>query len=328
MAAAIRGWGAALPATEVTSEELETRHGLPPGWIEERTGIAARRVAGPEDTTTALAIAAGQEALASAGLDASDIDLVMVATCTPDVALPPTAALVQAGLGAERAGGVDVGAACAGFLYALAQADALIKAGTVTRVLLCGTEIMSRSIRGADPRTAVLFGDGAGAVVVERTESGSGIGPFRLRSDGARPDLLWAAITDRTIRMKGRPVYLRAVAEMAGAVESLLGEAGMGFDDVDLLIAHQANARILTAVAGRLGVPEEKVFSNIARLGNTSAASIPLALHDAVAAGRLNDGDTVVLTAFGAGFLWGAAVVEWGEPAQRPLATTAGEIHA
>jgi 3-oxoacyl-[acyl-carrier-protein] synthase-3 len=327
MVAAITGWGAALPATEITSAELETRYGLPPGWIEERTGISARRVAEPEETTTALAIAAGQDALASAKLDASDIDLVMVATCTPDVALPPVAALVQAGLGAARAGAVDVGAACAGFLYALAQADALIRAGTVKRVLVCGAEIMSRSIQGSDPRTAVLFGDGAGAVVVEHSEAGSGIGPIRLASDGSRPDLLWADISDRTIRMKGRPVYLRAVAEMAGAVESLLADAGMGLGAVDLLIAHQANARILTAVADKLLMPEDRVFSNIARLGNTSAASIPLALHDAVAAGRLNDGDTVVLTAFGAGFLWGAAVVQWGAPVQRPLAGTAGEIH-
>jgi 3-oxoacyl-[acyl-carrier-protein] synthase-3 len=312
----------------VTSEELEARHGLPAGWIIERTGISARRVAGPEDSTAALAIEAGKKALASAGLEAADVDLVMVATCSPDVSIPSTAALVQAGLGATRAGAVDVGAACAGFLYALAQADGLIVCGSARRILICGAEIMSRGTQNADPRTAVLFGDGAGAVVVEQIEGASRVGPFYLAADGSQADLLWAGFEDRTIHMRGRAVYLRAVTEMAGAVRELLQRAHLNEADIDLLVAHQANARILSAVAERLGMSEERVYSNIARLGNTSGASIPLALCDAVTEDRVGEDDVLVLTAFGAGFVWAAGLVRWGAPMRDPLVASKDVAHA
>jgi 3-oxoacyl-[acyl-carrier-protein] synthase-3 len=251
-------------------------------------------------------------ALEEAGIEGQDLDYVIVATCTPDYQLPSTAALVGAQLGAPGVAAFDMNAACSGFLYGLSQATALIDAGLARRVLVCGADVLSRVTDPNDPKTSAIFGDGAGAAVVEQVEGQSRIGPFRLHADGSQPELLYIPPETGFIHMEGREVYKRAVEGMSASVRKILLAAGVTADDVDLLVAHQANARILRAVGERLGLPTEKLMTNIARLGNTSAASIPLALADAVSAGRLSDGDIVVLTAFGAGFTWGAGVVRWG----------------
>jgi 3-oxoacyl-[acyl-carrier-protein] synthase-3 len=216
-------------------------------------------------------------------------------------------------------------AGCSGFLYGLAQSTALIESGVADRVLLCGSDVLSRVTDYSDPRSCVLFGDGAGAVVVEKTET-RGLGPFILRSDGSRPELLEISPRTGLIQMDGREVYRRAVDGMTHSVRDILREADVALPEVDLVVAHQANARIIGAVADRLGVDEERVALGIAEVGNTSAASIPLTLEQAQNSGRLNDGDTVVLTAFGAGFVWGAGVARWSAPVHSaPALSSAGE---
>lgn len=311
--AAITGWGAALPRAEVTNDEVARRLGVDPGWITARTGIEARRIAGPDETAASLATAAGRKALVAAGADASDVDVVIVATLTPDLRLPPTAALVQAELGAGRAGAFDLNAGCSGFLYALAQAVALTRAGIAGKVLVCGADILSRVTDPTDPGTAPLFGDGAGAALVEASECDD-LGPFVLHADGRDPHLLHVLPDEDVIRMQGRAVYRRAIQEMAASLDEVLEKARLSVGDVALVIGHQANVRILEGVADRAGLDPDRVFVNIARVGNTSAASIPLAASDAAEAGTLADGDLVALTAFGAGFCWGAALLRWRVP--------------
>lgn len=310
MGTRIAGLGVALPEREVTSTELEARLGLAAGWIAERTGIVARRFAAPDDTVVSLAVEAGRAACRSADLVPSDLDVILVATCTPDRMLPTAAPQVAHGLGVTAAA-ADVGAACAGSMWALAHADALIASGTARRVLIVGSEVLSRWTTRADPRTAVLFGDGAGAMVIEATETPERIGPFAIRSDGAEPELLQAPFETLTIEMRGLEVYRRAVEEMCDSAVRAVKDADLKLSDIDLVVAHQANARILSAIGERLGLPEEQMYSNIARYGNTSAASIPLALHDAVLEGRLAAGDRLLLVTFGAGFVWGAGLVTW-----------------
>jgi 3-oxoacyl-[acyl-carrier-protein] synthase-3 len=312
MGSAIRGLGAALPERVLDNAELAGRLEVTAEWIFGRTGIQERRIADRDQTSASLATDAARVALEEARVDAGDLDYVIVATCTPDYQLPATAALVGARLGAPGVAAFDINAACSGFLYGLSQASALIDAGVAKRVLVCGADVLSRVTDQSDPKTSALFGDGAGAAVVEFVEGRSHIGPFRLHADGTRPELLYIPPETGVIHMEGREVYKRAVEGMSASVRKILLAAGITADDVDLLVAHQANARILRAVGERLGFPTEKLMTNIARVGNTSAASIPLALADAVSAGRLNDGDIVVLTAFGAGFTWGAGVVHWG----------------
>lgn len=324
--AAITGCGAALPAKELDNAELAQRLDVSEQWIFERTGINTRHIAGEHDTTSSLATAAAQAALRAASVAPNDLDMIIVATCTPDYQLPAAAPLVQAALG-SRAGAFDVGAGCSGFLYALVQADALIHAGIAQRILVCGADVLSRITDYSDARSCVLFGDGAGAVVVEAIDGASRLGPFRLYADGSRPELLYIPTGQRYMRMEGREVYRRAVEAMTASVREVVAASGLEVADIDLLVAHQANARILNAVADRLGLRAEQSLMNIARLGNTSAASIPLALAEAVESDRVNDGDVVVLTAFGAGFVWGAGVVRWGlrldERAELALAGTA-----
>jgi 3-oxoacyl-[acyl-carrier-protein] synthase III len=235
-----------------------------------------------------------------------------VATCTPDFVLPATSPLVAASLGAKGAGAYDTNAACSGFLYALAQATSLVESGTVKRVLICGADVLSRVTDAHDVGSSILFGDGAGAAVVEYVDGPSRLGPFRLYADGSRPELLWVPPERGVIHMEGREVYRHAVEAMTTSVRGLLSEASMSADDVDLLVAHQANARIVNAVAERLQFDTEKIITNITRVGNTSAASIPLALAEAFEAGTIKDGDRIVLTAFGAGFAWGAGLMTWG----------------
>lgn len=320
--AAITGWGTAVPEGILTNDELAQRLDIDPSWIEQRTGITARRIAQPHETTTALATEAARRALRTAEVDPSSLDLIVLATVTPDHALPATSCLVGAALGADRAAAYDMNAGCSGFLYALAQAHHAIGAGGARRVLVIGADVLSRITDYDDPKSCVLFGDGAGAVVVERQEGTPRMGPFLLRADGSQPELLWAPRETGLIAMEGREVYRRAVAAMADSVEQLCASAGIGLDDIDLLIAHQANARIIEAVAARTGMPVDKVVYDIATYGNTSAASIPLALAGAVSSGRLSDGDLVAFTAFGAGFTWGAGLVRWGLWANEVRRTT------
>jgi 3-oxoacyl-[acyl-carrier-protein] synthase III len=324
----IAGAGIALPDKVLRNAELAPRLGLPEGWIESRTGIHARRIASAGDTAASLGTRAAKDALADAGVGPDDVDTIICATVTPQWRIPATACLIQAALGSSRAVAFDINAGCSGFLVALAHADALIRAGTGERVLVIGSEVLSGITDWDDPKTAVLFGDGAGAVVVERSEETAQLGPFRLLSDGRRPELLYVPTDTGLVHMEGREVYRAAVDAMANSVADLLADARMEASDIDLLVAHQANQRILDAVAARLGLDESVAFSNIARYGNTSAASIPIALFEATLQGRLEEGDRVVLTAFGAGFTWGAALVRWGTArAGRPERVAVGATY-
>ncbi|HEX2058035.1 MAG TPA: beta-ketoacyl-ACP synthase 3 [Actinomycetota bacterium] len=307
--ATIAGIGAAVPPGTLSSSDLEESLDLPRGWIAARTGIESRHVAGPSDTAVTLGGAAARRALEAADVSATDVDYVVTATVTPDFRLPATASLLQSALGCDAAA-YDLNAGCSGFLCGLAQADALVRAGAAATVLVVGVDLMSRIADFSDPKSGILFGDGAGAAVVTRAEAPR-LGPFVLRSDGSRPDLLMASRDCGKVVMAGREVYRRAVQEMAASVREVTSAAGVALHDVDLVVAHQANGRILEAVAERLEVAPHKVFTNIARYGNTSSASIPIALAEASAEGILRTGDRVVLTAFGSGFVWGAGVVEW-----------------
>jgi 3-oxoacyl-[acyl-carrier-protein] synthase-3 len=301
--------------------------GIDEDWIVARTGVRSRRVAGEGETTTALAAEAGAAALARAELEAGALDLVIVATCTPDHGIPATAPMVAARLGASCAA-FDLNAGCAGFLYALAQAHACIASGAAGNVLVCGADVLSRVTDYSDPKSCVLFGDGAGAIVLARCEDDH-LGPFLLASDGSRPELLWIPPGRAVLAMEGREVYRRAVEQMTASALEVLAQARLSADDVDLLVAHQANARIVKAVAERAGVPPERVPINIERFGNTSAASIPLVLAEAADSGELDDGDVVLLAAFGAGFTWGAGLMRWGAPApKRAPALLAGRAGA
>jgi 3-oxoacyl-[acyl-carrier-protein] synthase III len=313
MGSAIVGLGSGLPEQVVTSDELTLRFGLPVGWIEERTGISARRVADSSETLAVLGTRACREALAHAGVEASTVDCIIVATCTADTQIPATAPQIQAALGCTDAFAFDLDAGCSGFLYALNVADALIENKQCDTILVCGADIMSRVIDPEDPRSYVLFGDGSGAAVVASWGT-SALGPFELAAEGSRPDLLEVDRGTGLLRMDGREVYRRAVDAMAKSVASVCETSGKRLLDIDLLVAHQANARIITAVGERLDLDPSRAFIGIERVGNTSAASIPLALLDAAASDRLHAGDNVVLTAFGAGFTWGAAMARWVAP--------------
>lgn len=318
MGAHITGWGAGLPSRELDNTALAAILDVEEEWIFQRTGIRSRRVVADGQTTSSLATEASRRAIERAGLSPEQIDLVLVATSTPDYQLPATACLVQAALGCTHAAAFDLNAACAGFLYALAQATAVIDSGAYERVLVCGADTLSLVTDYSDARSCILFGDGAGAVVVERTDAAGGLGPFILRADGSQPELLYVRPDERLIKMQGREVYRRAIDAMASVLEEVVGKSGLRLDDVDLFVAHQANARIVEAVAARLGLDETKLALNIESLGNTSAASIPLALVDAADRGVLAPGDVVALTAFGAGFAWGAGLIRWGPPRDVP----------
>lgn len=314
--AAIAGVGAAVPTGTVSSDEMEDRLGLARGWIETRTGIASRHVAGEGESGVTLGTAAATAALDSAGVERTDVDYVIVATITPDFRIPATASLLQTALGCDAAA-FDLNAGCSGFLFALAQADALVRSEAARAVLVVGVDVMSRIVDFDDPKTGIIFGDGAGAVVVTPVPEPR-LGPFVFHSDGARPDLLMASRDGGKVVMAGREVYRRAVQEMTASVREALAATNARVDDVALVVAHQANGRIIDAVGERLGLPPQKVFTNVARYGNTSAASIPIALRDAAGQGLLKDGELVVLTAFGSGFAWGAGVARWGTVAPQP----------
>ena len=329
MGAVLTALGAALPERTLDNAELAARLDVTEEWIVARTGIKTRHIVDDGDSAASLATTAATRVLDHAEIDPQQIDLVIVATCSGDYQLPATANLVANAIGAKNAGAFDLNAACSGFLFSLAQASALVDNGMARRVLVVGADVLSRYADPGDVGSSILFGDGAGAALVEHSDGPSRLGPFSMRADGSRVDLLYIPRETGLLRMQGREVYRHAVEAMTAAVQELIKEANLSADDIDLLVAHQANARILQAVADRLGFESKRVVTNIARVGNTSAASIPLAIADAHESGLIKDGDKIMLTAFGAGFSWGAGLLEWGTgTATEPKLAVAGENSA
>jgi 3-oxoacyl-[acyl-carrier-protein] synthase-3 len=314
LVAGLFGVGAALPERTVTNADLESTLNTTDAWIVRRTGIRERRYLEPDEPLAGLAAEACAAALADAGREAAEVDQVIVSTITADRVTPGLAPEVALRIGARGAAAVDINAACAGFVYALDQAAALVETGRARVVLVCGAEALSRLTDHDDRGTAVLFGDGAAAVVVAASHHARGCGSgFVLGADGTQADLLFAEVDERALRMEGREVYRHAVARMVQATREALKRSGLAVDDVDLFVAHQANARIIEAAAAELGVDRSRVVLNLDRVANTSSASIPLALAQAEQDGLLRPGATVALAAFGAGFVWGAGIVGWKE---------------
>ena len=325
-AAAVSGTGRGLPAHVMTNHDfaaigIETSH----EWIMERSGISERHIAKNGETTCSMASDAARKAMEVAGVHPGQIDVIVLSTATPDRLLPATAVDIQAELGATRAAAFDVGAACAGWLYAMATAEGLIMSGTAETALVIGSEKMSSIIDWKDRATCVLFGDGAGAAVLTRSKHGKGILSSYMRSDGKLADLLYrpdggattpmsADVLEKRshlVRMAGREVFKHAVRSMADAADRALDGARLTGSDIDLMIPHQANVRIIEATAKHSGIPMEKVYVNVDRYGNTSSGSIPLALTDAETDGRLAPGEMVLMTGMGAGLTWGSALIEW-----------------
>jgi len=315
--AQVLGIGSALPARRVTNEELAKQVDTSDEWIVERTGIRSRYVAGDGETTASLATDAARRALENSKLAASDIDLIVLATATPDQTFPSSATKVQAALGIADCIAFDVHAVCTGFLYALSVADSMLRSGNADKALVIGAETFSRILDWEDRGTCVLFGDGAGALVLSAEESESGILATKLHADGRHNDLLFVDGGPSTtgtvgkLRMKGREVFRHAVVNLAEVLNEVLEEAGLTAADVDWVVPHQANARILDATARKLGLPAEKVVVTVDQHANTSAASVPLAFDTAVRDGRIKRGDIVVLEAMGGGFTWGAAALRY-----------------
>ena len=307
----ILGVGAAVPAQLITNADLEARLDTNDEWIVRRTGIRERRHISGDETLAQLAAGACTDAVNDSGGTAAEIDHLIVATITPDRLTPGLAPAIAARIGAPHAGVVDINAACCGFLYGLDQAAALIESGRARKVLVCGAEALSRITDHEDRATAVLFGDGAGAVVVGAGAPGRGIGSFAFGYDDELADTLYAEREQPKLRMAGQQVYRHAVARMAEAAQQVLERNGVGIDEVDYFVAHQANARIVAAVADALGIAHEKVSFNVEWTANTSAASIPLALAAADRAGELAPGSLVGMVAFGAGFVWAAGLASW-----------------
>lgn len=332
VSAQVTGWGKYLPGRIVTNDELAQLVDTSDEWIRSRTGIAARRVADARETTASMATRAARHALAVAGLAPQKLDLIIVATATPDHILPATACLVQDALGASHAGAFDLSAGCSGFVYALCLAAQTIASGAYRSVLVIGAETLSRIVDWSDRDTCVLFGDGAGAVVLQAAEGSGGILSSVLGADGSGAKLLMvpaggsqrpasdASVKNREhyVRMDGREVYRFATRVVARASREVVEAAGLRLDQVKLFIPHQANLRIIETAAKELGVPRERFYVNLQRYGNTSAASVPIALCEAVEEGRLSPGDHIVLVGFGAGLTWSAAVVRWGVPTPVP----------
>ncbi|MGH6658825.1 MAG: beta-ketoacyl-ACP synthase III [Sphingomicrobium sp.] len=313
----ILGSGSALPRRRMDNEELAKQVDTSDEWIVERTGIRSRYIAGADETTGTLATNAARAALDHAEVDARDIGLIVLATATPDQTFPSTATMVQAALGIDDCVAFDVHAVCTGFLYALSVADSMIRSGTATKALVIGSETFSRILDWEDRGTCVLFGDGAGAMVLGAEDSERGILAAKLHADGRHNDLLFVDGGPSTtgtvgkLRMKGREVFRHAVVNLAEVMGEVLELAGLETADVDWVVPHQANARILDATARKLGVAPEKVVVTVDRHANTSAASVPLAFDTAVRDGRIKPGDVVVLEAMGGGFTWGAAVLRY-----------------
>lgn len=313
----IAGTGSALPVRCVTNAELAEKVDTTDAWIVERTGIRQRHIAGQGETTATLATAAARQALAAAGLPASAIGLIVLATTTPDSTFPATATKVQATLGIDDCVAFDVQAVCSGFLYALSVADAMLQSGAAEHALVIGAETMSRILDWEDRATCVLFGDGAGAVVLSRSDDAGdrGILASRLHADGRHGPMLYVdggPSTTQTVghlRMQGREVFRHAVTNLASVLGEVLAAGGHQPDDIDWVVPHQANARIIDATAKKLGLDPERVVRTVDRHANTSAASVPLALDEAVRDGRIRQGQLVVLEAMGGGFTWGASLL-------------------
>lgn len=313
----VRGAGVAsvamcVPDRVVENAPIAERIGVEEKWIAKRTGVRQRRIAWPEERLSSFAAEAGQIALERGGVKAGDLDLVLVATMAADDLTPNAAPLVAEELGAAAAGAMDVGAACTGFLSALGVATAQIESRRARNVLVIGADLLSRITDPSDRATAALLADGAGAALLGAVDSPSRIGPVVWGSDGSHSDLITASHADRVLHMNGHDTFKHAVARMSGATLEALSLAGRRLEDVDLFVYHQANSRIIRAVGVELGLPPERTADYIAGYGNTSAATLPIALTLAEEEGRLHDGAVVLLAAFGAGLAWGATVVEWG----------------
>jgi 3-oxoacyl-[acyl-carrier-protein] synthase-3 len=316
----ITGLGAHVPARVVTNDELATIVDTSDEWIQERTGIRERRIAAPEEALTDIALPAATAALAQAGVEARDIDLLLCATVTPDMMFPTSSALLADTLGAPDAAAYDLLAGCTGFMYAVAQAYGMIAAGLAKRALVIGGDVLSRILDWSDRSTLVLFGDGAGAVVLERVESGGFLG-FELGADGgggihlSLPGSGSRRLEDATsngfVQMNGREVFKFATRVLVSSAQELLDECGVDVEDVDVYVPHQANVRIMDHAARKLGIPRERMVVNVDRYGNTSSGSIPLALADAQEDGRLKKGNLVLMTGMGAGLTWGSGLMEW-----------------
>ena len=324
MRSRILGTGSYVPERVLTNADLEKMVATSDAWIVERTGIRQRRMAAPGEACSDLGVPAARQALAAANVQASQLELILVATCTGDTPLPSTASVIQDRLGAAQAAACDISAACCGFVYALSVADAFVCTG-YRHVLVIGSEVMSAITDWTDRNTCVLFGDGAGAVVVGPTEDERGILSLHLHADGRLSDLIHvpgggssqppsARVVDERlhcVKMRGNETFKIAVKTMEGAIREAVAAHGFGIDEIDWLVPHQANIRILRAVGQRIGLPPERVVVNVDRFGNTSAASIPLALDEAVRDGRIQPGQLVVMAAFGAGLTWASGAMRW-----------------
>ena len=323
--AGVLGTGHSYPEGILTNEELETIVETSDEWITTRTGIKQRRKAAPHEYTSMFAVRAARQAIERARLDPADIDLLLCATVTPDQILPSTGCIVQAELGANNAAAMDIVAACSGFLYGVSLADSMIKTGQVRHVVVVGAEILTQYVDYTDRQTCVLFGDGAGAAVLGPVDTGRGILASKIKSDGRYEEQLFSpgggtrrkptaetlAAGDHYFKMKGNELFKVAVRSMAEISREVLEQAGVKSDDISLFIPHQANQRITEAVADRLNVDMSRVYSNIAVHGNTSSASIPIALDECVEAGRIKEGDLVLMASFGGGATWGAVLMRW-----------------
>jgi 3-oxoacyl-[acyl-carrier-protein] synthase-3 len=313
----VLGVGSALPKRRMDNEELARTVDTSDAWIVERTGIRSRYVAGDDETTASLATDAARKALDHAGVETSEIDLIVLATATPDQTFPSSATKVQASLGINDCIAFDVHAVCTGFLYALTVADSMLRSGNARKAIVIGSETFTRILDWEDRATCVLFGDGAGALILGAEETDGGILATRLHADGRHNDLLFVDGGPSTtgtvgkLRMKGREVFRHAVVNLADVLNEVLEAAGLTSADVDWVVPHQANARILDATARKLGLPAEKVIVTVDEHANTSAASVPLAFDRAVKDGRIKRGDVVVLEAMGGGFTWGAAALRY-----------------
>jgi 3-oxoacyl-[acyl-carrier-protein] synthase III len=322
----ITGLGCHVPERVLSNDELATLVDTSDEWIMTRTGIRERRIAAPEEALTDLALPAARAALAQAELDAKDVDLLVCATVTPDMMFPTASALLADELGAPQAAAYDLLAGCTGFVYAIAQAYGMMAAGLAHRALVVGGDVLSRILDWTDRSTLVLFGDGAGAVVLERVESGGFLG-FELGADGgggihlslpgSGSRRMEDASANGYVHMNGREVFKFATRVLVSSAQTLLEECGVGVEDIDVYIPHQANVRIMNHAVEKLGIPRERMVVNVDRYGNTSSGSIPLALADAQADGRLREGALVLMTGMGAGLTWGSALLRWTEP-RRP----------
>jgi 3-oxoacyl-[acyl-carrier-protein] synthase-3 len=324
VAISITGLGAFVPERVVTNDELSTMMDTSDEWIVERTGIRERRIAAPEEALSDLCLPAARQALADAGLEGSQIDLIIVATVTPDMAFPSTAVILADQLGATSAAAYDLSAGCTGFMYAVAQGYGMLAGGLAQKALIVGGDVLSKILDWSDRGTAVLFGDGAGAVVLERVADGGFLG-FELGADGSGGPQLYipgggsrapasaesVAAGQHFVKMNGREVFKFATRVLVSSAEAVLTECGRTIEDVDVYVPHQANVRIIEHAVNKLGIPKEKVVIDVDRYGNTSSGSIPLALADAKADGRLEKGKLVLMTGMGAGLTWGSGLIEW-----------------